>query len=126
MEKKICVRCEKESDNKLPLCYGCRNSFPDFNALTEYLNSFKGSKEDLLWIIEAEIADRQSSIISHVNVINDFTRGIIELVPIEPSSSTRKEKPWLWNKYEHILQIIHEIVRLKKAYRIAVQYYDNT
>ena len=64
MEKKICVRCREESDSKLPLCTGCRGDLTGFNALAEYLNSFAGSKEDLLWIIGSEISNRESYLLT--------------------------------------------------------------
>lgn len=123
MEKQICVRCGKESDCRLPLCTACRESLKDFSALAEYLNSFTGSKEDLLWIIGSEISCRESVIINEVKVVNDPKEGIIELVPIEPSSSTVKVKPWLKIRYSHIKQILVEISRLRKAMGIAKQYY---
>lgn len=123
MEKRICVRCGKESDLKLPLCGSCRDSLADFKSLTEYLNSFEGSKEDLLWIIGSEISSRECSIISNVKIENDFVNGKVLLIPIEPSSSTLKVKPWLRKKYEHVKQIIEEISKLRRAYRIAQQHY---
>lgn len=123
MENQICTRCGKESDIKLPLCSSCRESLTDFSALVEYLNSFTGSKEDLLWIIGSEISNRESSIVSHVRVENDFANGKILLVPIEPSSSTTKGKPWLKRKYRHITETIDEISKLRRALGIAKQYY---
>lgn len=123
MEKQICVRCGKESDIKLPLCSLCRLSLADFNALVEYLNSFTGSKEDLLWIIGSEASNRESSIISHVRLENDFVNSTIVMVPIEPSSSTLKAKPWLKLKYEHIKRTLDEISKLRRALGIAKQYY---
>lgn len=123
MEKRICVRCGKESDLKLPLCGSCRDSLADFKSLVEYLNSFEGSKEDLLWIIGSEISSRECSIISNVKIENDFVNGKVLLIPIEPSSSTLKVKPWLRKKYEHVKQIIEEISKLRRAYRIAQQHY---
>jgi hypothetical protein len=126
MENKVCVKCGEESNNKLPLCDFCREELKDFGALVEYLNSFGGSKEDLLWIIGSELSSRECSIISQVRVENDFANGKILMVPIEPSSSTLKVKPWLWDKFEHIRQTIEEISKLRRALGIAKQYYGVT
>jgi hypothetical protein len=123
MENQICARCGKMSDTKLPLCSPCRESLADFNALVEYLNSFTGSKEDLLWIIGSELSNRESSIINHVRVVNDPAQGGLIMIPIEPSSSTLKTKPWLKRKYEHIKSTINEISKLRRALGIAKQYY---
>lgn len=123
MEKQVCIRCGKESDNKLPLCDRCRIDLRDFKALVEYLNSFAGSKEDLLWIITSEISDRQSYIINDCKIDVDYLNGIMIMVPIQPSSSTLKTKPWLKRKYEHIIDVIDEISKLRRAYGIAKRYY---
>ena len=123
MEKQICVRCGEESDSKLPLCTGCRGDLTDFSALVEYLNSFTGSKEDLLWILGSEISNRQSYVINGCNVDADYANGTINLVPIVPSSSTMKVKPYLKRRYEHIRDKIDEISKLRRAYGIAKQYY---
>ena len=122
MEKQICVRCREESDSKLPLCTGCRGDLAGFNLLAEYLNSFTGSKEDLLWIIGSEISNRESYVINDCNVEVDYTNGIMNLVPVVPSSSTIKVKPWLKQKYNHIMQNIDEISKLRRAMGIAKQY----
>jgi hypothetical protein len=123
MEKQICIRCGEESDSKLPLCTGCRRDLVDFSALVEYLNSFTGSKEDLLWIIGSEISNRESYVINDCNVEVDYINSVINLVPVVPSSSTIKVKPWLKQKYNHIVQNINEISKLRRAYGIAKQYY---
>ncbi len=126
MEKQICIRCREESDSKLPLCTGCRGDLIDFSALVEYLNSFTGSKGDLLWIIGSEISNRQSYVINDCNVECDYANGTINLVPIVPSSSTMKVKPWLKRKYEHIRDNVDEISKLRRAHGIAEQYYGVT
>lgn len=123
MENKICVRCGY-SDSRLPLCNKCREELREFNALAEYLNSFKGSKEDLLWIIGSEISNRESSIISHVKVVINPASGTIELVPIEPNGYIIKGKPWLREKYEHINGTIGEIVKLRRAQGIVHAHYE--
>lgn len=123
MEKQICVRCGEESDSKLPLCTKCREELADFSALVEYLNSFTGSKEDLLWIIGSEISNRQSYVINGCNVECDYANGVIELIPIVPSSSTVKAKPFLRRRYESIRDKIDEISKLRRALGIAKQYY---
>jgi hypothetical protein len=126
MEKQICVKCREESDSKLPLCTGCRKDLADFKALVEYLNSFTGSKEDLLWIIGSEISNRQSYVINDCHVDIDYANCTMHLVPIVPSSSTTKVKPWLKRKYESIKQKVDEISKLRRAYGIAKQYYGIT
>ena len=126
MENQTCTRCGKESDVKLPLCSSCRKSLEGFSALVEYLNSFAGSKEDLLWIIGSEISNRQSYVINDCRVDADYANGTINLVPIVPSSSTTKVKPWLKRKYEHIRDRIDEISKLRRALGIAKQYYGVT
>ncbi len=123
MENTICVKCGEESNNKLPLCDMCRDGLRDFNALVEYLNAFSGRKEDLLWIIGSELSSRECSIVSHVRVENDFVNGKLLMIPVEPSSSTIKVKPWLWKKYEHMQDVIHEISKLRRALGIAKQHY---
>ena len=126
MEKQVCVRCKEESDSKLPLCTGCRIDLADFKALVEYLNSFSGRKEDLLWIIGSEISNRESYVINDCNIECDYTKGIMNLVLIVPSSSTIKVKPWLKRKYVHIRDKIDEISKLRRAFGIAKQYYEVT
>ena len=126
MENQTCTRCGKMSDTKLPLCGSCRKSLEGFSALVEYLNSFAGSKEDLLWIIGSEISNRQSYVINDCRVDADYVNGTINLVPIVPSSSTTKVKPWLKRKYEHIRDRIDEISKLRRALGIAKQYYGVT
>lgn len=126
MEKQICIRCREESDSKLPLCTGCRGDLSDFRALVEYLNSFTGSKEDLLWIIGSEISNRESYVINDCNIECDYANGIMNLVLIVPSSSTIKVKPWLKRKYGHARDKIDEISKLRRAQGIAKQYYGVT
>lgn len=123
MEKRICAKCQEPSDNGLPLCDKCREGLQDFGALATYLNSFKGNKEDLYWIIGSEISSRESSIISHVKIDNDYANGIIKLVPIEPSGSTLGKKPWLWEKYLNIKRTIDEIAKLRRALIIIKEHY---
>lgn len=121
MEKQICAKCGEESDVKLPLCSSCRKSLTSFNALVEYLNSFTGNKEDLLWIIGSELSNRESSIINDVKIV--FNGEGLEMVLIVPSSSTVKAKPWLKRKYEHIKGALDEISKLRRALGIARRYY---
>ena len=123
MEKQVCAKCGKESDIRLPLCSECRKSLADFRDLVEYLNSFTGSKEDLLWIIGSEISNRESYIINDVRLENDPDSGTILLIPIEPSGSTIKVKPWLRKKYQRITDMLSEISKLRRAYGIAKQHY---
>jgi len=123
MEQQICARCGKISDVNLPLCGPCRESLADFRKLVEYLNSFTGSKEDLLWIIGSELSNRESAIISQARVENDFVNGIIVMMPIEPGSQTARAKPWLKRRYLHIKDTIDEIYKLRRALGIAKRYY---
>ena len=126
MEDTICIRCGEISDNRLPLCSPCREDLADFRVMVEYLNSFTGSKEDLLWIISSEISNRESYIINDVNIESDPYNGLLLLIPIEPSSSTTKVKPWLKKKYQHVTDILSEISKLRRAYGIAKQHYGVT
>jgi hypothetical protein len=123
MGKQICIKCGKESDVNLPLCSSCRESVAEFHKLVEYLNSFTGRKEDLLWIIGSELSSRESSIISQARVENDFVNGTIVMIPIEPGSQTTKVKPWLKRRYHHIKDTIDEISKLRRALGIAKRYY---
>lgn len=122
--ERICVKCGKPTDNGLPMCSDCKTSLSEFNKLADYLNHFSGSKEDMLWLIGSEISRRQSSIINSVKVIPRPDLGIIEMVPIEPSSSTLKGKPWLWDRFLNIKETIKEIGRLYRAENIARKYYE--
>ena len=126
MEKQVCAKCGIESDTKVPLCGSCRKSLADFRELVEYLNSFTGSKEDLLWIIGSEISNRESYIINDIRIENDAFNGTLLMVPIEPSNSTIIVKPWLRRKYRHIIDTLSEISKLRRAYGIAKQYYGVT
>lgn len=123
MEQQICAKCGKESDLNLPLCGACRESLADFRALVAYLNTFTGSKEDLLWIIGSELSNRESAIISQARVENDFANGTIVMMPIEPGSQTARAKPWLKRRYYHIKDTIEEISKLRRALGIAKRYY---
>ena len=126
MEKRICAKCQEASDTGLPLCGKCRESLEDFGALTTYLSSFKGDKEDLFWIIGSEISKRESSIINNVNVVNDCANGVIKLIPIEPSNSTLENKPWLWNKYQYAKDMVDQISKLRRALNIIKEHYGAT
>lgn len=124
MENTICIRCGEISDNRLPLCNPCREDLADFRAMVEYLNSFTGSKKDLLWIISSEISNRESYIINDIKIESDSYNGILLLTPIEPSNSTIKMKPWLRKKYRHIIDKLSEISKLRRAYGIAREHYE--
>jgi hypothetical protein len=126
MEDRICVKCGEVSENGLPLCSECRISLKEFVDLAKYLNGFEGDKDDLLWIISSEISDRESRIINNVRVKNDYANGVIDLIPIEPSGSTLAKKPRLWNKYVSIKLAVEEIGKLRKALRVAKEYYGVT
>lgn len=118
MDKIVCVKCGYESDNGLPMCTPCREGLVDFIAFAKYINGFEGKKEDLLWLIHSEIGRKQSSIIGNpkaVKVVIDYANGEIKLVPIEPSGSTVHKKPYLWNRYLHIKEVIDQINKLYNA-----------
>lgn len=124
MEARNCVKCGNESKNGLPLCGECRESLKDFGALTSYLNAFNGSKQDILWIIGSEISSRESSVINNCHVVIDYPNGVMNMVPIKPSSSTLKTKPWLWNRFLNIKRAIDEIAKLRRAYGLVVIHYQ--
>jgi hypothetical protein len=120
----ICAKCQEPAD--LPLCRKCRDELSDFVKLANYLNSFKGSKQDLYYIISSEIANRESSIMSSVRVVPDYVNGTINLIAIEPSESTIKKKPWLWDRYLHTKQTINEIEKLRRAWNIIKEHHGAT
>lgn len=126
MEKIECIKCGTESDNGLPMCSDCRNGLVDFITFAKYVNSFEGKKEDLLWLIHSEISRKQSSIIGNpkaVKVVFDYTVGIISLVPIEPSDSTVQKRPYVWDRYLHIKEVIDQINKLYLAADIVTRNY---
>ena len=123
MDKKSCVKCHEPSDNGLPLCCKCRTSLKDFVELAKYLNGFNGDKDALLWIISSEISNRESSIINNVKF--DSSGGVTRMVPIKPSGSTIRTKPWLWDKYVHIEKTLSEIDKLRKAQEIVIRHYGS-
>ena len=115
MDEIECIKCEKESDNGLPMCTDCRDGLVDFITFAKYINGFEGKKEDLLWLIHSEIGRKQSSIIGNpkaVKVVYDYTVFTIKMVPIEPSSSTIQKKPWLRDRYLDIKEVIEQINKL--------------
>lgn len=121
MDKIECMKCGYESDNGLPMCDDCRSGLVDFITFAKYVNSFEGKKEDLLWLICSEISKKQSSIIGNpkaVKVVFDYAAGTIYMVPIEPSSSTVHKKPYLWDRYIHIKEVIEQINKLYIAANI--------
>lgn len=118
-----CMKCGNDTKNGLPLCYDCRISLKDFIALANYLNNYKGGKDDLFWLIKSEISTRQSDIISSVNVFTDFENGLIKMIPKEPGNGTARQKPWLKDRYQHIKDTIREIDKLYRALAIAKRYY---
>lgn len=122
-EKRVCMKCQQYAENGLPLCDACHEELRDFKELANWLNQFKGDKEDLYWIINSQISNRQSNIISQCKVVYDYGRGIITIQAIEPSDSTLKTKPWLWDKYLHIKQQIKEIELLRRALKIVREHY---
>lgn len=118
MDEIECIKCGKESDNGLPMCTDCRDGLVDFITFAKYINGFEGKKEDLLWLISSEIGRKQSSIIGNpkaVRVVYDFAAGTIRMVPIEPSDSVVQRKPWIWDRYLDIKEVIDHIDKLYKA-----------
>lgn len=124
MENSICIKCGEESKNGLPLCYQCRVSLNDFRSLVQYLEAFTGRKDDLLYIIDSEIANRSAIVISQCKVDMHFEEGTIVIEPIKPSGSIVKSKPWLWEKYNRIRKTLDEITKLRRARGIVIKHYQ--
>lgn len=76
---KRCAKCGEISHSTLPVCADCKIELKDFQKLTNFLNNFNGNKDDLIWFIKSEIADRQSYIISMCEVASDMHKGIMYL-----------------------------------------------
>lgn len=127
MDKVVCIKCGYESDNGLPMCTPCREELVDFIAFAKYINGFEGKKDDLLWLIHSEIGRKQASIIGitkGVKVVIDYANeGAMKMVPIEPSDSTVNKKPYLWDRYLHIKEVIDQIDKLYNAADIVSKTY---
>lgn len=91
MGDKKCMKCKKPLEGGIPICQNCRVGFKDsidpitkkevsgLVKLAEFLNSFEGDKDDLVYLIKSEIADRQCLIISGCSVVIDSENGTISI-----------------------------------------------
>lgn len=105
-----CMKCGKSPDNNLPMCSTCRMDMKDdFQKLADFLNRFDGNKEDALWLIGSEIADRQCLVISCCKVIHDVGGTRLEA----PSG-----KPFTQKNIEEIEKLYRAKNLLKSHYRI--------
>ena len=89
MGDKKCMKCKGPLEGGIPICHECRMEFKDsvdpisqeeiigFVKLAEFLNSFEGEKDDLVYLIKSEISDRQSSIMSCCKIVADIEKGTI-------------------------------------------------
>lgn len=115
----ICIRCGGSFDEGVPLCDNCIGELKDFGILAEYLNGFKGKKDDLMWVISRAINDRQLMIINDCKVKIEALDGkeglrFVYHVP-KPGRDTISAKPWLEYRYEQVTLRIKEIGLLEKA-----------
>lgn len=104
MGEKKCMRCKDIQQGGIPICDSCRMELKKFSVLTDFLNSFDGDKDDLIWLIKSEISDRQSFVIDKCRVIADVAKGIIYLEP-QGGSIFAKEKVEEINKLYNALAI---------------------
>lgn len=111
MEKGKCMKCGENPDNLLPMCSKCRVEMKDFPTLANFLNSFEGNRDDTVWLIKSEIADRQSLIISGSKVVHNVEDGTIEIMPPDGH-------PALKQKAEEIRKLYKAMAILKKHYKI--------
>lgn len=105
-----CMKCGKYVDNSLPMCSTCRIEVKDFQKLADFLNKFDGKKEDALWLISSEIADRQSLVISSCKIVHDEHRG----THLEAPSG----KPFIQQKVDEIEKLYRAKSILKSHYGI--------
>lgn len=103
------MKCGKYVDNSLPICFTCRIEMKDFQKLADFLNKFDGKKEDALWLISNEIADRQSLIINSCKIIHDLEHGTIHLEAPDGKPFSRQK--------------VEEIEKLYRAKNILKDYY---
>lgn len=121
MSKEKCMKCREATDNSLPICTKCRMEFKDsidpktkeeidgFQKLADFLNGFEGDRDDLIWLIKDEIADRQSLIISNCKIVNDIERGLLHLEAPDGNAFAKKR--------------VEEIGKLYKALAIVKKHY---
>lgn len=105
MDERKCMKCGDIRNNGIPICDCCRVELKNFSALTNFLNSFDGDRDDLVWFIKNEIADRQSFIISQCKIVTDMERGIIYMEP-QSGNAFAKEKAEEISKLYNALAII--------------------
>lgn len=106
-----CMRCGKYVDNSLPMCSTCKTEMKDFQKLADFLNKFDGKKEDALWLIGNEIANRQCLVINSCKIVHDLEHGTTHLeAPIG--------KPFSRQKVEEIEKLYRAKSILKDHYGI--------
>lgn len=106
-----CMKCGKYADNSLPMCPSCRIEMKDFQKLADFLNKFDGKKEDALWLIGSEIADRQSVAISSCKIVQDLESRTMYL-------EAPNGKPFTRQKVEEIEKLYRAKSILKGHYGI--------
>lgn len=111
MSKDNCMKCGEKPDNLLPMCSKCRVEMKDFPTLANFLNSFEGDRNDTIWLINSEISDRQSWIMSSSKVVHDVEAGTMEIVPLDGRPVTKQ-------KAEEITKLYRALAILKKHYGI--------
>lgn len=111
MEKGKCMKCGENSDNSLPMCSKCRVEMKDFPTLASFLNSFEGDRDNMVWLIRSEIADRQSLIISGSKVVHNIEDGVMEIIPTDGHPTSKQ-------KAEEIGKLYKALAILKKHYGI--------
>jgi len=104
-----CMKCGKSPDNMLPMCYKCRIEMKDFPKLASFLNGFDGNRDDIVWLIRSEIADRQSLIISSSKIVYDIEGECLDIVPPDGHPFAKQKAG--------------EIVKLYKALSILRRHY---
>jgi len=121
MNDKKCMKCKEPLQGTLPICQDCRMRFKDstdpvtkqeisgFTKLAEFLNGFEGDKNDLIYLIKSEIADRQSWVISCCKVVTDLENGTISL---EPPDGNRFAK----QKVDEINKLYNALAIIKRHY----------
>ena len=104
------MRCGEHSDNNLPMCSTCRIELKDFQKLADFLNEFDGNKEDALWLIGSEIADRQCLVISYCKIVRDEEGGTrLEAPAGKPFTQQKVEEIEKLYRAKNILKDHHGI-----------------
>jgi len=121
MSDKKCMKCKEPLQWTLPICQDCRLEFKDsidpvtkqeisgFAKLAEFLNSFEGDKNDLMYLIKSEISDRQSWVINCCKVVTDLENGTISLEAPDGNRLARQ-------KVDEINKLYNALAVIKKHY----------